>query len=104
MGYFTKPLTGMSYLRKTCIDSDMTRQLKGTKVDFMKPGAIKPLGTVGPIPCLQSCQQPHQVSQECHFLAGYFGNLRKKNSPKSTGSAGMPDGKYVAWLLAWRGY
>lgn len=69
-GYFTKALTGMSYLRKICINSDMTRQFKGTKVDFMKPGAIKPLGTAGLIPCLQSSQQPHQVSKECHSLVG----------------------------------
>ena len=82
----------------------MTRQLKGTKVDFIKPGAIKPLGSVGLMPCFQSSQQPHQVSEECHFLAGYFGNLRKQNWPRWTGIAGMPDGKYVAWLLARRGY
>lgn len=28
-----------------CIESDITRQLKGTKVDVMKP--IKPLGNIG---------------------------------------------------------
>jgi len=69
----------------------------------MKP--IKPLGNISLIPCLQSSQQPHQVSEECHFLAGagtsvYFRNLKKRKSPKSTGIAGMSDGKHLAWLLA----
>ena len=36
----------------------------------MKHGTIKPVGNVGLIPCLQSSQQPHQVSKEGHFLAG----------------------------------
>ena len=75
----------------------------------MKHGVIKPLGTVGLIPCLQSSQQPHEVSEECHFLAGagisgYIWDLKKRNPPTSTGIVGMSDGKYLAWLLAWRGY
>ena len=44
----------MSYLRQTDIDSDMTRQLKETKIDFMK--LIKPLGDIGLVPCLQGSQ------------------------------------------------
>ena len=73
----------------------------------MKRGATKPHGNVGLIPCLQSSvrslQKPHQVSKECHFLAGagtsgYFGDLIKRNLPKSTGIAGMSDGKCLAWL------
>ena len=76
----------------------MTKQFKETKVDFVKPGAIKSFGTVGLIPSLQSSQQPHQVSKECHSLVGagasrYFGYLRERNLPKSTGIAGMSDGK-----------
>ena len=83
----------------------MTKQLSGTKVVSMKPGAIKH----GLIPCLQSSQQPHQVNKECHFLAGagtsgYFGDLMERNLPKSTGITGMTDDKYLAWLLAWRAY
>ena len=75
----------------------------------MKHGAIKPLGNVGLIPCLQSSQQPHQVSKEGHFLAvagtsGYLGDLMNRNLPNSTGIAGLSDGKYLAWLLASRGY
>ena len=75
----------------------------------MKHGAIKPLGKVGLVPCLQSSQQPHQVSKEGYFLAGagtsgYLGDLMKRNSPNSTGIAGLSDEKYLAWLLAWRGY
>ena len=75
----------------------------------MKHGAIKPLGNVGLIPSLQSSQKPHQVSEEGHFLAGagtsgYLGDLMKRNLPNSTGIAGLSDGKYLAWLLAWRGY
>ena len=86
----------------------MARQLKGTKVDFITWSQIVPW-TVGLVPCLQSSQQPHQVSKECHSLAGagasgYFGDPRKRHLPKSTGIAGMSDGKYVAWLLARRGY
>ncbi|CAK7312883.1 hypothetical protein VULLAG_LOCUS17102 [Vulpes lagopus] len=69
----------------------------------MKHGVTKPLGNGGLIPCFQSSLQPHQVSKECHFLAGagtsgYFGDLVKRNPPTSTG---MSDGKYLAWLLAW---
>ena len=41
IGYITKALTRMSYLRETCIGSDMTRQLYGIMVDFMEP--VKPL-------------------------------------------------------------
>ena len=75
----------------------------------MKHGAIEPLGNVGLIHCLQSSQQPYQVSKKCHFLAGagtsgYLGDLVKRNSPHSTGIAGLSDGKYLAWLLAWKGY
>jgi len=87
----------MSYLR------DMHRfrydqtALRNGKVDFMKSRAIKLLGNVGLIPCLQSSQQPHQVSKECHFLAGartsgYIGDLMKRNLPTSTGIAAMSDG------------
>lgn len=36
-------LTVMSYVRM-CIDSHMTRQLSGTKVDFLEP--VKPLGKI----------------------------------------------------------
>ncbi|XP_077743454.1 splicing factor, proline- and glutamine-rich-like isoform X1 [Canis aureus] len=55
----------------------------------MKHGVTKPLGNGGLIPCFQSSQQPHQVSKECHFLAGagtsgYFGDLVKRNPPTST--------------------
>ena len=87
----------------------MTRQRKGTKVDFIKSGTVKPFGTVDLIPCLQSSQQPHQASKGCYSLAGegtagFFGGIRRRNSPKSTGIAGMSDGNYVAWLLAQRGY
>ena len=32
----------MSYMKLRHVDSDMTRQFEGTKVDFMEP--IKPLG------------------------------------------------------------
>jgi len=69
---------------------------------------IEPLGTVGLIACLQSSQQPYQVSKEYHFLAGagtsgYFEDLKKRNLPKSTGIAGM-SGKHMAWLLASGGY
>ena len=67
----------------------------------MKHGVIKPLGNVGLISCLQSSQQPHQVSKEGHFLAGagtsgYFGKLKKKNAPQSTGIADKSDDKYLA--------
>ena len=66
----------------------------------MKHGAIKPIGSVGLIPFLYSSQQPYQLSKECHFLAGagtseYFGDLEKRNSPKSIGSVGMSEGKYL---------
>ena len=40
-GYSTEALTKVSYLKETCIDSDMTLQLQGTKVDFLKHGANK---------------------------------------------------------------
>ena len=75
----------------------------------MKRGEIKPLGNVGLMPCLQSSQQPYRANKECHFLAGagtsgYLGDHVKRNLPKSTGIAGMSDGKYLAWFLAWRGY
>lgn len=55
----------MSYLRETCIDSDMTRQLYEPKDDIMEP--INPLGNISPISCLQGSQQPYQVSKG-HFL------------------------------------
>lgn len=75
----------------------------------MKPEAIKLLGNVGRVPCLRSYQQPHQVSKECHSLegagtSGYFGDLTKRNLPKSTGIVGRSDGKYLAWLLALEDY
>ena len=46
-------------------------------------------------------KQPYQLNKECHFLAGggnsgYFKDLKKRNLPKSTGIAGMSDGKYLA--------
>ena len=68
-----------------------------------------PLGNVGLVPCLLSSQQPQQVGKDGHFLAGagnsgYLGDLTKRNLPNSTGIAGLSDGKYLAWLLAWIGY
>ena len=74
----------------------------------MKSEAIKPLGNVGLIPCLWSSQQPRQVSKECHSLAGagnsgYFGDLMKRNLPKSTDIAGISDDKYLALLGFWPG-
>ena len=41
----TKALTRMTYRRRIFIDSDLTRQLLGTKVHFMEP--INPLGSTG---------------------------------------------------------
>ena len=49
VGNVTKVLTEMSYLRfciekkkRFCIDLNVTRQLSGTKIEFMEP--IRPLG------------------------------------------------------------
>ena len=62
---------------------------------------IEPSGNVGLKSRLQSSQKPYQVSKECHFLAGagtsgYFGKLKKKNAPQSTGIADKSDDKYLA--------
>jgi len=70
-------------LREICIDSDITRQLSGTKVDFMEP--LKPLGKIGLIPCLYCSQQPCKVSKEGHFLlgagtSGYLGGPQKERN------------------------
>ena len=85
----------------------MTKQLEGMKADFLKPGAVKPLGDVGRIPGPE-LPTASPGSKECQFLAGagasgYPGDLEKRNTPKSTGITGMSD-KYWTWLLAWRGY
>lgn len=47
-GYITKALTGILYLKETCIDSDMNRHFQGIKIDLWKiktpwtyqPGAL----------------------------------------------------------------
>ena len=77
----------MSYLKDTCINN---------VTELMEP-----LGKVGLIPCLQSSQKSYQAGIG---TSGYFGNLKKKNTPKLTGIAGMSDGKYLAWLLVLRVY
>lgn len=47
-------LTAMSYLRLTCTESGMTRQLKGAKVDIMEP--MKPLGKISLVVCPHGSQ------------------------------------------------
>lgn len=43
IGYTAKALSGISGLRDTSMDSDMTKQLQGTKTDFMGANRV-PLG------------------------------------------------------------
>lgn len=79
IGYITRALPGMSYLREMCTDSYMTRWLEGTKVDFMEP--TQPRGRTGLAPGSQGSQQLPRV-KEGHFLgagaSGYFGDLEKR--------------------------
>lgn len=71
----------MSNLREEQIDSDMTRQLYGTKVDFLE--LVKPLGKISLVSCVYGSWQPYQVSKEGHFLkspgtSGYLGDFDKR--------------------------
>lgn len=60
--YIIKALTGMSFLRMMCIESDMTRQFYGTKVDFIAPMLTKSSWNTSLVPDLQ-------VIKEVHVLA-----------------------------------
>lgn len=81
IGYITKALSGISSLRDICIDSDMTKQLQGTKTDFMDANRV-PLEKINPVQGLQGSQQTYQVSEEGHSMAGtrtsvYFGDFKE---------------------------
>ena len=78
IGYITKALPGMLYLRMMLIEPDMTRHFERTKPDFLKPLLAKSqpdTWLTGP--------PAFQVSKEGHFLAGprslrHLGDFEKR--------------------------
>ena len=86
------------------IDSDMTRKLWGTKIDFMEP--IKSLGKSAQylaykLPRNLTRYERKIGSQAGPGISGYFGDLKRKGIHSNLSVLQViSDGKCLTWLLS----